>query len=87
MPEPKRLRAIPRICWRCCVDESTAARRYWLLQFIRLGGLALVLIGAAIATYRIDAPMAAGAAAMIAGVACFFFVPRTLAKMWKAGRE
>ena len=60
--------------------EERAARRYWLLQFIRLAGIFVTFTGAMMVADRIEG----GAFGLfVAGPLLFFIVPVLLAKHWK----
>lgn len=67
--------------------RDPAARRFALLQLVRLGGVALALAGALILAGRWDAPQALGAVLLLAGALDFFFVPRYLARQWRSPEE
>ncbi|MEL7689101.1 hypothetical protein [Citromicrobium bathyomarinum] len=62
--------------------ESIAARRYWMLQFIRLGGIFVTFTGAMMVAGRIDGGEL-GPVLFVAGPLLFFAVPVLLAKHWK----
>lgn len=64
-------------------DESKAARRYWILQLIRLGGLVMVVAGAMSVAGTLPISEGQGAVLMVAGVVEFFFIPLLLSKHWK----
>lgn len=66
-------------------DETQAKRRFMLLNLARLGGLALVLLGIAIASGTIALPAPVGWVLAIIGTAEFFFLPPMLAKNWRSG--
>ncbi|NQZ48319.1 MAG: hypothetical protein HRT63_12450 [Erythrobacter sp.] len=66
-------------------DEAIAKRRYLIMGFARIAGLAAVLLGIAIARSVVEAPYIAGVALAIGGMLGFFFGPALLAKHWKAG--
>ncbi len=63
-------------------DEERAARRYWLLQFIRLAGIFVTFTGAMMVADRIGGG-ALGPILFVAGPLLFFIVPVLLAKHWK----
>ena len=62
--------------------EERAARRYWLLQFIRLAGIFVTFTGAMMVADRIEGG-AFGPILFVAGPLLFFIVPVLLAKHWK----
>ena len=62
--------------------EERAARRYWLLQFIRLAGIFVTFTGAMMVADRIEGG-AFGPILVVAGPLLFFIVPVLLAKHWK----
>ena len=68
-------------------DESTAARRYWTLQFIRLAGIFLTFAGAMMVAGRIESDGAIGPVLFVAGPLLFFAVPILLAKRWKSADQ
>lgn len=65
-------------------QDERAARRFWLLQFMRLSGLALVLVGAMILAGTIEQSEAVGAALFVIGAVDFFVMPIVLARRWKS---
>lgn len=68
-------------------DERTAAKRYYLMNGARIGGLAAVLVGLAMTRSVIPGPFALGAVLAVVGMVAFFFAPPLLAKRWKAGDQ
>ena len=67
------------------VDEARARQRFMLLNIARLGGLALVLLGIAIANGAVPLPVPVGWVMAAIGLAEFFFLPPMLAKRWRRG--
>ncbi|MBI1402656.1 MAG: hypothetical protein GC147_05525 [Porphyrobacter sp.] len=65
--------------------EARARNRYVVLNALRFGGLGLVLLGIAIARGLIGWPWWTGAVLAVIGVLDFYFLPRFLARAWKAG--
>lgn len=65
-------------------DENQARRRYILLNAMRFGGLAIVLLGIAISLGKFDLPPEAGLVVSIAGMLEFFFLPYYLARRWNS---
>ena len=68
-------------------DDKLARNRFMLLNLVRLGGLALILLGIAIHYGKIAAPEALAYALVIAGFADFFFVPNILSRNWRTRDE
>lgn len=71
-------------------EESTAARRYWTLQFIRLAGIFVTFLGAMMVAGRIAIDFGAGTLGpilFVGGPLLFFTVPILLAKHWKREKQ
>lgn len=68
-------------------NEALAKQRFMMLNLVRLMGLAMVLVGIAIAQGVIDLPMPFGIILAIAGLLEFFLMPNILAKNWKSPDE
>lgn len=66
-------------------EEATAAKRYTVMNLVRLASIPAVIAGLAIARGALDLPYALGVVLAVAGLFAFFFVPALLAKRWKAG--
>ena len=66
-------------------SEALARQRFIILNVLRFGGIALLLFGIAIARGLIDLPWALGAVLAVAGLLEFYFLPRFIARAWKAG--
>lgn len=64
-------------------DPDPAAGRYWLLQILRLSGVALAVVGAMILAGSLDAPQPLGVVLLVLGMVEFFFLPAFLARRWK----
>jgi hypothetical protein len=64
------------------IAEAQARGRYIVLNAVRFSGLAMLMIGLAIARGVIDAPYWLGVALAVAGLLDFFFAPRLLARGW-----
>lgn len=64
--------------------HSEAISRFWILNAVRLLGLALVLAGIASLGERIEIPRWLAGALLAAGVGTFFGLPLVLARRWKA---
>lgn len=61
-----------------------AARRFWLLQAVRLSGIGLAALGALIVAGRIALPSALGIVLIVAGAFEVFLLPAILARKWKS---
>jgi hypothetical protein len=68
-------------------QEARARNGYLVINAVRLGGIGMVLFGLAIARGLIDLPWIAGAVIAVAGLIEFFFLPRIIARNWKAGDD
>ena len=66
-------------------EEAIAETRYMIMGLVRIGSLAAVMLGIAIARMVIDATYELGVALAVVGLVMFFFGPILLAKRWKAG--
>ncbi|MBV7264943.1 hypothetical protein [Erythrobacter ani] len=64
--------------------ETLARKRYFILNTVRIGALAAVILGIAIARAVVDLPYALGVVLAVVGLLAFFFAPRTLARRWKS---
>jgi protein-S-isoprenylcysteine O-methyltransferase Ste14 len=66
-------------------ERDPAEARLWIMTLVRLGGIALVLLGMWTAGQSQGAgmPMAAGLVLMGLGAAIALFAPRALARRWK----
>ncbi len=67
--------------------ETRARNGFLIIAAVRFGGIAMVLLGFAIVRGVIDLPYAAGAIIAVAGFFEFFFLPRFIARAWKAGDD
>lgn len=67
--------------------EALARQRYIILNALRFSGIALVMLGIAIARGLIDLPWAAGAVIAVIGLLEFFFLPRFIARRWNTGDD
>ena len=63
--------------------SDKAARRFWLLQAVRLLGIAMVLCGAMAVAGRLGLNEAQGAVLFVGGAVTFFGVPVLLSKHWQ----
>ena len=66
------------------MTDDPARARFFILQLVRMAGVAMVLLGLAITQGAIDLPPAIGVVLVAAGFIDVFFVPRMLAKRWKS---
>lgn len=71
------------------IEEARARTGFLVITAVRFSGVALILLGFAIVQGVIDMPWIAGVIVAVAGFIDFFFVPRFVARAWKArdGRE
>jgi hypothetical protein len=67
--------------------EAQARQRLIVLNLVRFSGVALVMVGFAIVRQVIDLPWVVGAVLAIVGLLEFFFLPRIIARSWKAGDQ
>lgn len=65
-------------------EETLAAKRYGVINLVRIGSIAAVVLGIAIAQKALDLPYVLGVGLALAGLIAFFFGPALLAKRWKA---
>jgi hypothetical protein len=68
-------------------DDRLARNRFMVLNFVRLGGLALILAGIAVHYGKIAAPEWVAYALVILGFAEFFFMPNFVARNWRTPGE
>ena len=66
------------------MDDARTMRRWWGLQLVRFGGLALVILATLIVGGTVRAPEALGWALLLAGMVAFFFGPKLLAARWRS---
>jgi hypothetical protein len=64
--------------------EARARTGFILITAVRLGGVAMVLLGFAIVRGIIDLPHWVGAVLAVAGFFEVFFLPRFIARAWNA---
>lgn len=68
--------------------ETLARNRFFVIAALRLGGVAMLVIGLMTVSGRIAAiPPVAGYALVLIGLADFLIVPRLLARRWRSPRE
>ena len=68
-------------------DDEIAARRFWMLQVLRLSGVVLVVLGAMVVAGTLDWPQVAGYVLIAVGIADFFVMPLLLARRWSSPGE
>jgi hypothetical protein len=66
-------------------DEARARTGFIIITAARFGGVAMVMLGFAIVRGIIDLPYAVGAVIAVAGFVEIFFLPRFIARRFKAG--
>ena len=64
--------------------EARARTRFFMLNAIRFSGVGLIMLGFAITTQAIDLPWFVGAVIAVVGLLEFYFLPRIVARAWKA---
>ena len=67
------------------IAEDRARTGFIIMNLVRFGGVALVMIGFAIVRGVIDLPYAVGAVFAVVGFFEIFFLPRFVARAWNAG--
>lgn len=65
-------------------EETIAAKRYAVMNLVRIGSIAGVILGIAIAQGALELPYVLGVGLALAGLIAFFFGPAMMAKNWKA---
>lgn len=68
-------------------EEALAAKRYTVINLVRLGSIVAVALGIAIAQEALALPYALGIAIALAGLVAFFFGPPLLVRRWKASER
>ncbi len=63
--------------------ETVAARRYTIMNLVRIVAIAAAALGIGIARDAFPGPYPLGVVLAVAGVAGFFFGPYILVKRWK----
>ncbi|SHN51372.1 hypothetical protein [Erythrobacter sanguineus] len=64
--------------------EALARQRFIILNAVRFGGIATLMFGLAIARGLIGLPWVVGVVLAVTGLLEFFFLPRFIARAWKA---
>ena len=67
------------------IAEDRARTGFIIINMVRFGGVALVMVGFAIVRGIIDLPYAIGAVFAVVGFFEIFFLPRFVARAWNAG--
>ncbi len=67
------------------IAEDRARIGFIIMNTMRFGGVALVMVGFAIVRGIIDLPYAIGAVFAVVGFFEIFFLPRFFARYWNAG--
>lgn len=67
--------------------EARARTGHLIITAVRFSGIALIMVGFAIATRAIDLPWIVGAVCALIGFLEFFFLPRFIARRYKADRD
>lgn len=68
-------------------DETRARNGFIIINVVRFGGVAMIMLGFAIVRGVIDLPQPVGAFIAVAGFFEFFFLPRFVARAWNAGAD
>lgn len=68
------------------MSEDRAKVRFWIIQLLRLTGVALIAIGLLVVNRRFDLPQVAGYILLVAGLVDLFFVPQVLARRWRSAK-
>jgi hypothetical protein len=66
------------------MNDDPANGRFFIIQMMRLSGLALVVVGLSILNGVIEAPEIAGYAVLAIGLLDALFMPTFLARRWKS---
>ena len=67
--------------------EELARKRFMILQLVRLGGVAMAMLGAVIISGRLIDMPALGYALLVLGALEFFLLPNMVAKNWRSPDE
>ena len=67
------------------IAEARARTGFIIINVVRFGGVAMVMLGFAIVRGVIDLPYAVGAIIAVLGFFEVFFLPRFIARRFKAG--
>jgi hypothetical protein len=69
------------------IAEARARTGFIIITMMRFGGVAMVMLGFAIVRGAIDLPYAVGAIIAVLGFIEIFFLPRFIARRFKAGDD
>ena len=69
------------------IAEARARTGFIIITMMRFGGVAMVMLGFAIVRGVIDLPYAVGAIIAVLGFIEIFFLPRFIARRFKAGDD
>jgi hypothetical protein len=69
------------------IAEARARTGFIIITVMRFGGVAMVMLGFAIVRGAIDLPYAVGAIIAVLGFIEIFFLPRFIARRFKAGDD
>lgn len=69
------------------MNEDQARKRFIVLQALRIGGVALILMAMLALNGKLALPRAAAIAMLVIGIVDFLVIPTALAKRWKSPRE
>lgn len=65
--------------------DARARNGFIIINVVRFGGIAMIMLGFAIVRGVIDLPRPVGAVIAVLGFFEFFFLPRFIARAWNAG--
>ena len=68
-------------------SEDQARTRYMVMQALRIGGVAMVIVGILIVRGKIEVPTVAGYVLIAVGLLDTFAVPLLLARKWRTPPE
>lgn len=67
------------------LEETKAQQRFLILNFVRITGAIMLVIGLAVISNGVfGLPIAVGYVLFLVGIAAFMLVPLLLAKKWKS---
>jgi hypothetical protein len=69
------------------VSEDVARGRFLVINVLRLGGVAMVIVGILVVERMFDLPDVAGYVLIGAGLIDIFLVPQMLARKWRSPLE
>ncbi|WP_379920563.1 hypothetical protein [Erythrobacter sp. R86502] len=68
-------------------SDARARNRFIIINAVRFGGVAMVMLGFAIVRGLIEWPYAVGVVIVLAGFFEVFFLPRFIVRSWNAGNR